>query len=226
MRGDGQDSFRPRKSSWSWTPWWIAAALLFGIALGARLTGNTRFDGHAYWPEKPVDALPRKVEPSTDSGSVNKPSAQPRNTPSAVSRHDPYEPPRHETPRPAATREVYLCKGYAGSMFWSSSSCASQRASIDRIATVPGHLDWDQAVAEAERQRRAAAALYAAPNMPRTAGAITHATASPASNECAALDTYVQRLDDAARQPQGPQSQDRLREERRRARIRQAALHC
>jgi hypothetical protein len=44
--------------------------------------------------------------------------------------------------------------------------------------------------------------------------------------ECDALDQEIIAIDNAAKQPQGPQTQDMLREQRQRARSRQFSLHC
>lgn len=47
-----------------------------------------------------------------------------------------------------------------------------------------------------------------------------------ASSECALLDFLIAALDAAARLPQPKSEQDRLRQERKRARDRQFALRC
>lgn len=44
--------------------------------------------------------------------------------------------------------------------------------------------------------------------------------------ECEALDEHIKYLDAVARQPQGPQMQDWIREERKKARDRQARIPC
>ena len=44
--------------------------------------------------------------------------------------------------------------------------------------------------------------------------------------ECNALDQEIIAIDNAARQPQGPQMQDMLRQQRERARSRQFSLRC
>lgn len=60
----------------------------------------------------------------------------------------------------SATTTIYLCKAYTGGLFWSSAHCNTQRALIDRTATVPGSLPFDQQVQLAEAQRREAERLY------------------------------------------------------------------
>jgi hypothetical protein len=134
-------------------------------------------------------------------------------------------PPVQEVEVPPTTREIYLCKDYGGGMFWSSAICSTQRASIDRIVTVPGTLSWDQQVALAEGQKRVAEQLYVAPDARGTSAG----NATPGGNNataCAALDEHIKQLDAMARQPQGPQMQDWIRQQRQEARTRQVALRC
>ena len=67
---------------------------------------------------------------------------------------------------------IYLCKAYSGGMFWSSAYCGTQQALIDRTATVPGNLPFDQQVEIAEQQRSAAKRLYEpAPKVVTSSGA-------------------------------------------------------
>ena len=71
----------------------------------------------------------------------------------------PVNPP-DATPTPAAapaTRTVYLCKAYSGGTFWSSAHCQTHSAWVDRMATVPAHLSWDQQLDLANTQRKEAA---------------------------------------------------------------------
>lgn len=61
---------------------------------------------------------------------------------------------------------IYLCKAYSGGIFWSSAYCGTQQALIDRTATVPGGLPFDQQVQIAEAQRAAALPLYNQKSVP------------------------------------------------------------
>jgi hypothetical protein len=61
---------------------------------------------------------------------------------------------------------IYLCKAYSGGMFWSSAYCGTQQALIDRTATVPGGLSFDQQVQIGEAQRVAALPLYNQKSVP------------------------------------------------------------
>ena len=51
---------------------------------------------------------------------------------------------------------IYHCKAYSGGTFWASTACSNHKALIDRIATVPNGLTWNEKVEIAEGQRRAA----------------------------------------------------------------------
>lgn len=55
---------------------------------------------------------------------------------------------------------IYLCDAYAGGSFWSSAVCSSQKAVIDRTATVPDGMPFLQQVEIAEQQRSAAKRLF------------------------------------------------------------------
>lgn len=129
------------------------------------------------------------------------------------------EEPEPELP---PTREIYLCKGYGGGMFWSSAICSTQRATIDRIVNVPRRLSWDEQVAIAEGKKQAAEQLYAPPH------SVSNAAESVPTNAdaCAAHEQRVRQLDAMARQPQSPQIQDWIRQQRQDTRSRQAALRC
>ena len=71
---------------------------------------------------------------------------------------------------------IYHCKGYGGGTFWASTACSNHKALIDRIATVPGGMTWDQQVKIAEAQRQAA-----------TPQGSTDSIQSDAASRCAAL---------------------------------------
>jgi hypothetical protein len=152
-------------------------------------------------PERQANALPRVAPPV---------QPQPRQT---------YQP---EPVSP--TQTIYLCKSYAGGTFWSNAVCSSQRATIDRMTTVPSHLPFEQQVAIARGEANAAAALYAPP--PVAQSYVAPQAQNLRSSECAMLEAEVQRLDAMARQPQSGQMQDWIKARRMEARSRQAALRC
>lgn len=63
---------------------------------------------------------------------------------------------------------IYHCKGYGGGTFWVNTPCSKHKALIDRIATVPSGLPWDQQVQIAEGQRQTAAAQVQAQTPPQS----------------------------------------------------------
>ena len=230
MWDDGPDPFRPSKSSWS--PWWGAVAIgLIAAGVAFYRSGlRVEFD----MPFEAFGARNTETQGRTPPGGST-PVAAPDGRDQAPHRVvevatapiDRTLVPRAEVAALPPTREIYLCKGYAGEMFWSSAQCSTQRALIDRIVTVPSHLSWTQAVEAGERQRQAVAPLYDAPqSTPKAPGGIRRASSSYPSPECALLKTQVEQMDAAARQGQYAATQDRLRRERQSAREREAQLGC
>ncbi len=59
-------------------------------------------------------------------------------------------------PFSASADTIYHCKDYGGGTFWASTTCSNHRALIDRIASVPGGMTFNQQVQIAEGQRSAA----------------------------------------------------------------------
>jgi hypothetical protein len=51
---------------------------------------------------------------------------------------------------------IYHCRAYSGATFWANTACSNHKALIDRMATVPSGITWDQKVQIAEGQRQAA----------------------------------------------------------------------
>lgn len=47
---------------------------------------------------------------------------------------------------------IFMCKAYNGSTFWSSATCSTHNALIDRIETV-ADVPWDQQVQQAEANK-------------------------------------------------------------------------
>jgi hypothetical protein len=129
----------------------------------------------------------------------------------------------HPVAAPPRVETLYLCKSYGGGMFWSKTICHQLRATIDRIATVPGALPFEQQVAIAQGEAQAAAALARPPAIPAPA---LRSTQAPTSAECGLLENLVREIDAAARQPQPAYRQDSLKDQRLRARSRQAQLRC
>jgi hypothetical protein len=126
-----------------------------------------------------------------------------------------------EVAPPQTSGTIYLCKNYSGGTFWAQAHCGQHNALIDRMASVPPGMPFDQQVQLAE-QRRAAIQTVVVHNAPVT----TAAEAPSNKSECAILDNRVDQLDAMARQPQGASTQDGIRSERQKTRDRQFALHC
>jgi hypothetical protein len=223
MWTDRRPSYRPPKLSAS--PWWLAVALVLGIWIGIQMSGGSvqSHSPHASHPERSDGIGKGSPFPLTnDSAAIQAPTVARREEAPRTSQST-----SNPTVEPSsATKEVYLCKAYAGGIFWSSAICSTQRATIDRIVTVPGSLTWPQAVEAAERQRRAMASLYAPANVATTAGGITHTRTAADSPECASLKLLIDRIDEAARRPQSEQAQDSLRRQRHSARDREMVLRC
>lgn len=121
----------------------------------------------------------------------------------------------------SSTSTVYLCESYGGGMFWSSAHCNTQSALIERTATVPSNIPWDQKVAIAQGQRSAAEAAARPP------AAVQYQSPGPArASQCAALNDQVAHYDAMARQPQSGQMQDWISQQRKVARDEQFRLRC
>jgi hypothetical protein len=134
-----------------------------------------------------------------------------------------YEPPRPtQASRQETGNTIYLCRAYSGGMFWASDHCNQHKALIERIASVPAGLPFEQQVALAEQQRQAVAA---APTVSTTT-VVSAPAGSPDKSLCAVLDARVNQLDAMARQPQSGSMQDWNRQERQKARDEQFRLHC
>jgi hypothetical protein len=60
-------------------------------------------------------------------------------------------PPAAETGAQATPGTIYRCKSYSGSLFWSEAHCSQHRSLVDRIASVPPGLPFQQRVDLAAR---------------------------------------------------------------------------
>lgn len=122
---------------------------------------------------------------------------------------------------------IYLCRAYGGGTFWSQATCSQHSALIERTASVPGDIPFDQQVNIAEQQRSAAAALYPqAQTGTTTITTTTNTTGSSSAAECKSLDEQIKNYDSMARQPQSGQVQDWITAQRKKVRDRQFAIHC
>ena len=77
--------------------------------------------------------------------------------PPAVATEQPVQPPRliDAPPTESPFRKpgtIYRCKNYSGGMFWSNSHCSQHNSLIDRMASVPVGLPFQQQVDIASRE--------------------------------------------------------------------------
>ncbi|MBK6005591.1 hypothetical protein JJB11_05755 [Ramlibacter ginsenosidimutans] len=134
-----------------------------------------------------------------------------------------YDAPRPaEAARPLTGGTIYLCRGYSGGSFWASDHCNQHKPLIERIASVPAGLPFEQQVALAEQQHQA----MAAPATGVTTTVVSAPAGLPDPALCTSLDARVNQLDAMARQPQSGSMQDWNRQERQKARDEQFRLHC
>lgn len=109
---------------------------------------------------------------------------------------------------------IYLCKAYSGGSFWSTATCSSQKASIDRMTSVPASLDFQQQIAIARGEAAEAALLYQAPETVRASPMEAAAPVRRRPYMCEVYEQQIRDLDAAARQPQTPRVQDQIRTDR------------
>jgi hypothetical protein len=228
------DDRPPRGGHRDTNPLWIAAGILGLVYLGYQYVSATMppppppaaqatAGGPPSMPAAESAAAQRMRD---ESVAAQARQAQARAMQSARNVPPPYDGPA-QAPLPSS-REIYLCKGYSGNMFWSDTVCSAQRATIDRIVSVPTNVSWQEQVAIAEGNRREAQQWYAPPPAPaqQPSQIGRAAVASDTGGECALLDEHIKRLDAMARQPQSGATQDWIRTERQAARSRQAHLRC
>ena len=126
---------------------------------------------------------------------------------------------------PATAESIYLCRAYGGGNFWAKTHCNQHQALIERIASVPEGLPFEQQVALGEQQRSTAAALTA-PHRSVVTTVTSGGSQATQQSECKALDASIQQYDAMARQPQSGQMQDWISAQRKKARDRQFQIKC
>lgn len=201
------------------------------------------FKAYGWWQEKKQVERATRPLPAATAGYAQRAGETPtgrQQPPEQPTVHSYTAPPPPPAARPAITRApepaprqnaapttsgtIYHCKAYDGGTFWSTAHCAEHRALIDRIASVPPGLPFDQQVQIAEQRRQAMMTTVQAQSAPSPVQVTT--TTSSNKAECQHLDARVQQLDAMARQPQSAQVQDWIRAERKTARDRQFAIRC
>lgn len=207
--------------------------LLFWIALAAagfKFAEHWQSNRAARAAQPPLHTQAEREPPADDPAEAARPSSEAvaappvRNPPTIV-----HAAPAPLETAPAAPRTtttggtIYHCKDYSGGTFWSQAPCSQHRALIDRIASVPAGIPFDQQVEIAEQARQSAIA--------RTMQATRTYAPSPdpalaSKAACNNLDVRVEQLDGMARQPQSASMQDWIRSERQKARDAQFRLRC
>ena len=210
MRSDGPSPFGPPPRSNALA---IAVIVCFAAVAVAYLLS----------PVRTVET-PKAARPTPALPPVQLPAVAPRQgtpvPPATVQ-----SPPAVETPT-SPTTTIYLCKNYAGGLFWSDTTCHQQRATIDRMTSVPSGLPFAEQVAIAQGQANEAARLYVAP-APSPAAAIGRETVSTSSRAvCPSLDRELENLDAMARLPQSAQMQDWIRQRRMQVQDQRTAHRC
>jgi len=143
---------------------WMAAALVFVWLVAAPGTLNrirTRLAA-AIAPQEPAatpvpDATPVLQRAETREASVVSP---PPPRPHRFAADEVPWPSQNSARGEAATTPgtIYRCRSYGGQLFWSQAHCQQQRALIDRIASVPPGMPFDQQVTLAQRDANEMAA--------------------------------------------------------------------
>lgn len=131
------------------------AVLLFVLLqLSNHFPGFTLNSPFASTSHEPVTTPMSAVHPNTEVRRQQPQPHQFREVQTDVS-----EAPVAQSPRQGVVT-IYHCKAYSGGTFWSSAYCGTQQALIDRTATVPNGMPFEQQVQVAEGQRVEAMALY------------------------------------------------------------------
>ena len=98
------------------------------------------------------------------------------------------------------TTVIYLCRAQGGSFYWIPQRCATRGWTLERSATVPKHVSWENQVAEANKQRNEAEELMRRPVPVYNATAQAQMPQQPAVKEqCVLLNERVAMLDSMGR---------------------------
>lgn len=180
---------------------WIATALVL-LALV--------YAGYRVW-ESPSDrASPPKTR--QDTSATSQPLPPPQTS----------APPQSAAPAPPAPGTHIVSKCVVnGKTLYSDNACPQGTAST-QVVTKSDH-NLMAGLTPAQK----AAADHIQPAAP-SVSAFAPTGGSPSSNasECKALDEHIKYLDAMARQPQSGQMQDWIKDQRKKDRDRQFALHC
>ena len=207
MFTDEPSPFKPRSDS-GWPVAAVVLAVFVALGVYTYVSGVPAQSKASRALSRPATAQPVRRD---DLAGVRE-----RSTPAVPAPSPELIAPRTESSGVSANvrTTVYFCKAYSGGTFWSDTTCSTQRATIDRMTSVPASLPFAQQVAIARGEAQEAARLYESPQ-PGNAAAID--SAAPARNRSATCDVYGQQvrgLDAEARRPLPGFRQDQIRAER------------
>jgi len=219
MFTDESSPFKPRSDSD-----WRVAALVLAIFAGF---GVYTYVSHVAAHNEASRALQSPSAAKPKSSNLMAGGRQ-EVTPRAVVPSPEFISPRAEPSHvnSNARTTIYLCKAYSGGTFWSDTTCGTQRATIDRMTSVPASLPFDQQVAIARGEAQEAARLYESPQPVWAAAMESPAPASARPSICLTYDQQVRDLDAEARRPLPPSRQDQIRLDRMNVMTARARERC
>lgn len=127
-------------------------------------------------------------------------------------------------PWSAQADTIYLCKAYSGGTFWSSAPCGQQKATLDRMVSVPDNMSWEQKVQMGQAALAEARALTAP--APRSAVVQQQLPQASRQAECDSLKSSIANIDAQSRLGQSGQMQDWLKQRRQQLSDRRYRLQC
>lgn len=125
---------------------------------------------------------------------------------------------------------LYRCKGYGGGVFWSKDHCQQHQALVDRIATVPSGISYDQQVKVAEQGTRATAKAVEQASQPSRAEKLAAERQARArakhQAKCDKLHQELELQTSRARQGGSGNKQKRIAERQRKLREEGRQANC
>ena len=196
-----ENALRPSRSS--------NRVLLFLAAAAAALAAFVVFNG---WRDS--DPLRKPME------RKDAPAAPPELNASPAPRYEEREPEPKSTSR---VQRFAKCISPSGAATYSDGACPTGTRASEVLVTPDVNLaeGMSQDARQASMRRNSAIAQSVLEHERRVAMNV-----DSSSTECAQLNALIASIDAAARQPQSGFEQDRLKDQRRRARDRQFALRC
>lgn len=121
---------------------------------------------------------------------------------------------------------IYLCKAYSGGYFWAKDYCQNHQATLQRAASVPDTMSFEQQIAIGEQQRAEAERLSRPSTQVNSQHLVVPSAQPNLKLQCKAMDAEIARIDQAARQGQSAQGQEQLRMRRSALRDQQYRIGC